>query len=185
MGGGRWVRAIRIAELVAIAALGLFAWSTWHELALLRQVPVALPSYEFEVGGAPEAGSVVRTRGTWVAETGLPEPLQTTTIECHKSRMECVESAASVVFVSERGLLESRQTVFQVARWSDTIIVSRPAEQRCWKRTLVLDLSQKRAMTQVSASEDDGPCRAAPARTLELVTGYKVRAEALQRAKGL
>ena len=177
-------RSVRIAEAVAVGVLGIFAFMTWRELSLLRQVPVALPSYQFEeVVAAGADGPVVRTRGTWVAENGTPQPLQTTTIECRKSRMECVESAAAVVFVSEKGLLEARQTVFPVARWSAQEIVSRPSPTRCAERTLILDLASKRARSEITASEENGPCKAAPARSLELVTGFQVRSRAERDAR--
>lgn len=178
----RWVR---IGEVAAVAVLGVFAFVTWRELSLLRQVPVALPSYQFEVlPAAVDGGPLVRTRGTWVAAQGPPPPLETATIECRKDRMECVESAAAVVFVSDKGLLEAQQTVFPVLRWNEREIVSRPAGGGCAQRTLVLDLAAKRARSELAAVEEDsGRCRSSPARTLELVTGYKVRSQAEENAR--
>lgn len=168
-------RVVRIAEVGTILVLGGFAWMTYSELSDLRRMPVSLPSYQFEVSGDSEPTRVVSTRGTWITEKGTPEQVLTTTIECRKARMECIESAAQVVFVSGQGLLESQQTGFEVARWSDAEVVTKPAQGKCATRQLVLDLKEKRALSKVGASEEKGVCREQPARTLELVNGYKAR----------
>jgi hypothetical protein len=174
-------RIIRYTEILVVSVLAVFAVLTYRELLALRRVPVALPNYEFEAADDPQKGRVVRSRGTWIAEFGPPEPLQTTTIECRKSTMQCVESAATVVFVGDRGVMESVQMVFDVDRWTDAEVVSKPAAGRCASRTLVLDLVNKHARSQVSAAEEKGVCKARPAGTLDLVTGFRIR-EALQKA---
>jgi len=172
---------IRYAEIAVISVLAVFGVITYRELSQLRKVPVALPNYEFVVTQEPGKGPVVNTRGTWIAQRGPPEPLQTTTIECRKSSMQCVESAAMVSFVSEKGFLEAVQTVFEVERWGEAEVVTKAAPGKCSSRSLVLDLTNKRATSKVSASEEAGTCKGRPESTLELVTGFKVRADALKR----
>ena len=164
-------RAVRMVEIAAVAVLSIFALMTYLELSSLRKAPVVLPNYQFELLGN---GSIA-TRGTWVSDKGPPEPLVTTTIECHKARMECIESAAMVVFVSGKGLLESQHTVFPVDRWTETDVVTKAVAGRCFERKLLFDLKEKRASSQATASEEKGLCKDIPARTLELVTGYKAR----------
>ena len=168
-------RAVRIAEVGVILVLGGFAALTYRELSSLRRAPVSLPSYQFDVAGESEQTRSVNTRGTWINERGATEELRTTTIECRRARMECIESDAKVVFVSGQGLLESSQTPYEVALWNDEAIVTKPAQGRCATRQLLLDLKNRKAMSKVGASEERGLCREAPARTLELVTGYKLR----------
>ena len=175
-------RYVRYAEILLVGILALFAFVTYRELSLLRQVPVFLPSYAFEVSGGADV--VVQTRGTWIALEGAPEPLLTTTIECRKARMECVESVAAVVFVSGKGLLESSQATFEVERWTDHEIASKPTQGPCSTRTLYLDLAQKLARSQVGASQETGRCSERPARTLHLVAGYKLHAAAVGKARG-
>ena len=172
-------RLVRISEIGVILVLSGFALMTYRELAALRRTPVSLPSYQFEVTGDSEPTRVVNTRGTWITERGTPEQLLTTTIECRKVRMECIESTARVIFVSGQGLLESQQTTYEVANWNEAGIVTRPAPGDCATRQLLLDLKEKRAISRISASEEKGKCRELPARTLELVAGYKVRAAPL------
>ena len=166
---------VRYAEVLVVVVLLIFAVVTYQELAALRKAPVILPSYLFEISSEGESGSLVQTRGTWVAESGPREPLQTTTIECRKSRMECVESVAAIVFVSGKGILESTQTVFAVAHWNDAEIATRPVSGPCSNRALMLDLVNKRARSRVSASEEKGRCKELPERTLELVAGFSAR----------
>jgi hypothetical protein len=174
MFGYKTARYIRYAEIAIVLVLGGVALWTWRELTSLRKTPVMLPNYEFEVTGPPEA-QVVQTRGTWIPAERVPEPLQTTTIECKKASMRCVESAAQVVFVDGRGVLEATQTEFEVDRWTDKEVVTKVLEGRCGTRVLSFDLAQKRAKSKVSASIPKSTCREAPERSLDLVAGYKVR----------
>ena len=168
-------RFVRLAEIAVLVVLSGFALVTWIELDSLRKAPVVLPNYAFESTTGPDGVPIVTTRGTWMAQEGPPEPLLTTTIECRKDRMQCVESVALVVFVSGKGLLEAQQTVFPVERWTATELATKQVQGQCASRQLVLDLNEKRARSRVSASEAKGTCRELPARTLDLVTGYRVR----------
>jgi hypothetical protein len=166
----RW---IRYGEAVAVLGLGAVAFITYAELRDLRKAPVALPNYEFEMS---RDGDLVQTRGTWISEKGLPESLQTTTIECRKATMRCAESAAAVVFIEGKGVLESRITDFEIERWDKREIAAKPAADRCMTRTLSLDLVEKHAHSHVTPTRDrDARCKDAPERTLELVAGYKLR----------
>lgn len=173
-------KVVRYLEVLAIGVLAIFALLTYRELMALRKLPVVLPHYEFEAADDPQKGSMVRSRGTWIAELGPPEPLQTTTIECRKASMQCLESAATVIFVGDRGVLESVQTIFEVERWTDSEVVSKPTAVKCAQRTLILDLANKRTRSRVSSAEEKGACKARPEGTLDLVTGYRVR-EAVQK----
>lgn len=167
---------IRYAEVAVVLVLGIIAFITWHELSDLRKAPVALPNYEFDISTGSDAGNVVQTRGTWMSPAGIPDSLQTTTLECRKATMRCAESVATVVFVEGKGVLESRLTEFEVDRWTDKEIAAKPYSDRCMTRTLSLDLVQKRARTHVNpVTDDSGRCRPQRERSLELVAGYKLK----------
>lgn len=173
-------RYIRYAEIAVVGVLAIFAFLTWRELSALRKAPVVLPSYVFEPTTDPNHGPAITSRGTWIASAGRAEPMQTVTIECRKARMECVESAAAVVFIGERGLLESKQTIFEVARWTDAEVITKPSVDRCATRVLVLDVANRKTLNRVSASEEKGLCKELPARTLELVAGYRAKGGGLR-----
>jgi len=165
---------IRYAEAIVVIALLAWASITYRELSALRKHPVALPTYAFEVS---EAGDLVKTHGTWTSEKGIPGRLGTTSIECVKSTMRCVESTAEIVFLSGKGLLESNMAQFGVATWTDKEIVAKPNEQRCRTRTLMLDLARKRAYSRSSPNPDVSFCEPEPASAYELVAGYSARRE--------
>jgi hypothetical protein len=173
--------AIRFAEILIIAILAANALFTYRELQMLRKVPVALPSYQFESIGDAEKPAV-ETRGTWIAVAGPTAPLQTTTIECRKTSMQCQESSAVLSFVGDSAVMESSQTTFEIDHWDEKEIVTKAVRGPCVDRTLVLSLVEKRASTRMSPSRTDSKCAESPERVLELVAGYKVRSDALRKA---
>ena len=166
---------VRLVEALAVLVLGVIAFITYRELEAMRKLPVALPSYEFEATGTPP--DHVQTRGTWIAEKGPPEQLQTTTIECRKAAMQCIESSAVIQFMGGHGLMEATQTTFAIESWDDKAIASKSVAGRCNERRLSMDLLEKRATLKISASRDEGKCAAAPEKILELVAGYKMKAK--------
>jgi hypothetical protein len=173
--------AIRLAEILIIAILAANALVTYRELQMLRKVPVVLPSYQFDLMGDADKAAV-ETRGTWIAEQGPSAPLQTTTIECRKAGMQCQESVAVLTFVGDNAVMQSAQTSFDIDRWDDKEIVTKPVHGTCVDRTLVLSLVEKRAKAKVIPIRTDDKCGENPERTLELVAGYKVRGDALRKA---
>jgi len=166
-------RYVRYVESIAVGGLLIFGLLTYFELSQLRKAPVALPNYEFEM--TPGADPIVRTRGTWISGTGIPAPVQTTTIECRKFTMRCTESSAAIVFLEGKGLLESKLTEFELDHWNDKQIVAKPVVDRCTVRSLSIDLAEKRALSRFSTNADDGRCEKVPDKSYELVAGYKVK----------
>ena len=169
-------RYVRLAEIVIVGVLGIFAALTYWELRTLRKQPVVLPNYHFDVLAESGKQVGILSRGTWVAMKGPSEPLQTVTIECRRARMECVESAAAIVFIGGKGLLESVHTRYEVDRWTDSEIQTRPAVAGCTTRMLVFDLGTKRAENRVEPNSESSRCAETPAKTLELVAGYRAKA---------
>jgi hypothetical protein len=166
-------RYVRYVEAAAVGALLVFGLLTYYELNQLRKVPVALPNYEFEITSGSDP--IVRTRGTWISGSGIPGPVQTTTIECKKFTMRCTESSASIVFLEGKGLLESKLTEFEIDRWTERQIVAKPVIERCLLRTLSIDIPERRALSRFSTNPEDSRCEQKPDRAYELVAGYKVR----------
>jgi hypothetical protein len=176
-------KIFRYAYAAVLVVLAVFALLTYQDLQKQRSAPVTLPHYAFYVVDNPESGSVVKVYGTWYVADG-PTPagiLQTTSIECRKLRLQCVESTA-VVSVSERGFLDTIPTVFEVERWTDDEIVTKPALGRCTTRTIRMDLVNRLASSMIAAVPDAGKCDERP-RTLKLESGAKARADALGKAK--
>jgi hypothetical protein len=176
-------KAIRFAYVAVVAVLAASALLTHQELQRQRSAPVILPRYAFYIVNNPEKASVVQAIGTWYVADGAPstETLQTTTIECRKTRLQCVESTA-MVSVSEQGFLDSMSTVFEVERWTDDEIVTKPEKGRCTTRVVSMDLVNRRASSVIAAIPDAEKCREQP-RTLKLESGAKARSDALDKAK--
>ena len=174
---------IRIAYVAVVAVLAAFALQTYAELKRLRRAPVILPNYAFYIIDEPDKASVVHAFGTWYAADGptAAEGLQTTTIECRKSRMQCLESTA-MVSVTEKGFLDTVPAVFEVDRWTDEEILTKPVTDKCTTRTIRLDLPNRQVGSTISAIPDAEKCKEIP-RTLKLAGGEKARSAALERAK--
>ena len=170
-------KAIRLAEIVIVAILAANALVTYRELKSLREIPVALPNYQFDVTGEADR-TAVETRGTWIATQGPSAPMQTTTIECRKSTMKCQESSAVLSFVGDRAVMESAQSAYDIDHWDDKEIVTKVVRGPCVERTLVLSLVDRRALVKVTPIHVGDACADVPERVLELVAGYKFRRDA-------
>ena len=175
---------IRYAEIIVVVVLLVFAVRTYRELKMLRAAPVILPSYWFNVATSADQANRVQARGTWVTKQESPEFLHTTTIECVKSRMQCMESSA-VVSVSEGGFMESVQTVFDVESWTDNEIVTKRDVRPCASRILTFDIAQKQAQSVVTPDAANKSCKSAlkGEQIFKLVTGSAVRAATTDSAK--
>jgi hypothetical protein len=169
-------RLIRIAEIVVVVILGAYAALTYRELKSLRAVPVILPAYWFYVAAVADEVQRVQARGSWVSKESSPEFLHTTTIECVKAKMQCMESSA-VVAVNEGGFLETVQTMFDIESWSDKQIVTKPDIQSCATRTLTLDIASKQAKSVVMNTPTQKNCKASPAgeQVFKLMAGNQSR----------
>jgi hypothetical protein len=174
---------VRVTYAAVFVFLAVFAQQTYQELQRQRSAPVILPHYAFYIVNNPEKASVVQALGTWyVADGPTPtEALQTSNIVCRKTRLQCVESTA-MVSVSEQGFLDSISTVFEVERWTDEEIVTKPEKGRCTTRTISMDLVNRLASSVIAAIPDAEKCKEQP-RTLKLESGAKARAGALDKAK--
>ena len=177
--GSRADKAIRFAYAAVVGVLTVFSVLTYQELQRQRSAPVFLPSYTFFNVNNPEKGNLVQAIGTWYAADGpvATKTLQTTTIECRKTRWQCVESTA-VVSVSERGFLDSTSTAFEIERWTDDEIVTQPEKGRCTTRIIRMDLVNQLASSVTTAIPDAEKCEEQP-RTLKLESGAKARSTAL------
>ncbi len=174
--------AFRAAYVTIVGVLAVFAYLTYQELQRQRSAPVILPRFAFNIVDNPEKASVVQAIGTWYVADG-PSPtdiLQTTTIECRKARMQCVESTA-VVSVSEKGFLDSSSTVFEVDQWTDDQIITKPEKGLCTTRTISMDLVSRLASSVIAPIPEAHACKEQP-RRLKLESGAKARADALGKS---
>lgn len=143
---------IRIGYVIVLVVLVAYAWMLQRQLRGLRERPVALPAYAFYVVDRPEKASVIQAMGSWVATGASPKnAVQTTSIECKRAKMQCVESI-SVVAVEERAYLESMPVVYDVAQWDDDELATKPASTSCSDRIIHINFEQRKADLRAAAS---------------------------------
>ena len=168
-------RVVRFIYLLLIAVLGVFAFLTHRQLQALRSAPVVLPNYGFYVVDVPEKAAIVQALGTWVATTGpkMDQALQTTTIDCKRAKMLCIESTAQVA-VGEGGILETMPTIYEISEWTDDNFVSKPTPKECATRVLTVNLVERIATVAITPEKNNAGCKES-ARTLKLESGRDVR----------
>jgi hypothetical protein len=166
---------IRIGYLVLILVLAGFAFHTWRQLQSLRSVPVALPNFAFYVVDMPVKGSLVHANGSWIASTGARagDTLQTTALQCTRSKMQCVESTATVS-VKEGSYLETAPVVYEVDQWNDDMLVTKALNSECSARILTVSLANRSATNEVALLPGQTQCKDPP-RILKLDSGSKAR----------
>ncbi len=167
---------IRLGYLVLILILAGFAFHTWRQLQSLRTVPVALPNFGFYVVDMPVKGSLVHANGSWIASTGVKagDGLATTALQCTRSKMQCVESTATVS-VKEGSYLETVPVVYEVEQWTDDALVTKALNSDCSARVLTVSLANRSATNEVTLLPGQTQCKDPP-RTLKLDSGSKARA---------
>ena len=101
-------KALRFAYVAVVVVLAVFALLTYQELQSQRSAPVILPHYAFYILDNPERASVVQALGTWYVAGGsaFAQTQQTSSIECRKARLQCVESTAVVSVLRAAAELE-------------------------------------------------------------------------------
>ena len=72
--------------------------------------------------------------------------------------------------------------MFEVERWTDDEIVTKPEKGRCTTRIISMDLVNRLASSVIAAIPDAEKCKEQP-RTLKLESGAKARSSALDKAK--
>lgn len=167
---------VRAGYLLIIIVLAVFGWRTWTQLQSLRSVPVALPNYWFYLAES-QGQPLIQANGTWVSLPAVApgDRLQTSTIECSKARMQCVESAA-VVTVMERSFLEAVARFYEIETWGDLEITTRPMIlDKCRTQTLRLVVPDKQvfATTALAPEAIADNCKDA-AKQLKLDDGNKL-----------
>ncbi|MBL8524729.1 MAG: hypothetical protein JNN20_13645 [Betaproteobacteria bacterium] len=166
---------VRIAYLALILILAGFAYATWRQLQSLRSAPVALPNFGFYVVDMPVKSSLVHANGSWISSAGAQpgDALQTTALQCTRSKMQCVESTA-IVSVKDGSYLETVPAVYEVDQWNDDKLVTKALNSNCSARVLTVSMIDRSAVNEVTLLPGNAQCKDPP-RTLRLDHGSKSR----------
>jgi hypothetical protein len=165
---------IRIVYVLVILVLAGFGVHTWRQLQSLRTAPVALPNFWFYVVGEP-GRMTIQTHGTWLVTDGPPlrDRLQTSTLECHQARMQCMASTA-VVSMHGGSFLESFPRNYEIETWNEREIITKPVMTDCSSHVVTLNLVDRGVSAVTSLLPDKSDCKEV-ARKLKLDNGSKAR----------
>jgi peptidoglycan hydrolase-like protein with peptidoglycan-binding domain len=144
---------------------------------VLESVPVSLPFYYFS---DQFWDSYVFAEGTWVIENDKQAfPLQATSIHCNRQWNHCIDATAEVMMGNQ---LFVDIDYYEVERWDEHEIVTKPKENLCTRYTLRLSRSQK-TVTGLRITTTTGKgCESIEEKdlTLRLVSGLEVYGELLK-----
>jgi hypothetical protein len=142
-----------------IAQTGELNLETWRrlmsDLTVSTTKPIPLPASQFN--GSDWEKGFVSASGSWV-NSGDVEPVmpQVSNIICAKGLGYCTESLA-ILF---DGLLKADTNIFEIERWDDFEIVSKPLQSNCTRTVTRLNRSQKLVTSIRSKISDDLSCAA-------------------------
>ena len=176
-------RHIRATYFIVIVFLIVYALVTYQQLQALRKRPVLLPNYWFQVTATAASGAAIHAQGSWrsTLATDPPQLLQTTTLECYKNKMFCVESTATVS-TSEGSFLDVTPTVYDVDHWTDAGLTTKPTTKGCAINTLTVVVADRSVIFNAALAPGKTECKDAP-RSLKLDSGNASRTVAPSREK--
>jgi peptidoglycan hydrolase-like protein with peptidoglycan-binding domain len=137
-------------EVNKLSATGELDYRTLKKLmddsTMIEQLPVQLPPATFTGDKWDTAASA---GGTWISVQGGPSTLQITAVECDRKGQYCIESTATV---EEGNQMILQMYRYEIERWDDREIVTKPKIDHCTAGTLRLNRSQKTVTRVVSAA---------------------------------
>jgi hypothetical protein len=142
-----------------IARTGELNLETWRrlmsDLTVSTTKPTPLPPSQFN--GTDWEKGYVSASGSWVnsgdAEPPMPE---VSDITCAKDLGYCTESLA-ILF---EGLLKADTNIFEIERWDQFEIVSKPLQSHCTRTVTRINRSQRLVTSIRSKISDDPSCAA-------------------------
>jgi len=130
----------------------------------------------------------VSAKGTWVLiNEKMAEPEQTTHLQCFRERHMCIGATANVSGEGGKKIVSVDADVYEIERWDDHEIVTKPRETsgRCVRYVLKFNRVQKSVTGLRSTISTEGPCKAIEAKELHMLLsdGLKVHWELYQNSK--
>ncbi len=103
--------------------------------------------------------SYVRVRGTWEIE-GIKQgiPIQTTTLQCYRELSLCIEANAFIGYGVDDKRLTQEVNYYEVERWDEFEITTKPNDKECVRYTLRIDRFQKSVTGLRLQTRRDGSC---------------------------
>lgn len=140
-----------LIALLAVAALaeGWFISVTYNPENRL----VPLNGFHFYNGpGVRFADDYVSAEGSWISDTNLANPIQSSKITCLRDSMLCFESRGQL---SEEYLVVDTN-LFDVETWNEREIVTKPDDAACTRYIMRLDRIQKQVTATRTTEKKEG-----------------------------
>jgi len=155
-----------------------------EDMNLLDYEPVILPDL-FVFLDLWQSG-YVSAKGTWVLtgeKMGLPE--QTSHIQCFRDRRVCIEAIALIEGRGENRLLTLTSDEYEIERWDDYEIVTKPKQFGCVRYIRRVNRVQKSVTGLRSTTSTDELCKGLETKELHttLSDGFKVYWELYENSK--
>jgi len=155
-----------------------------EDMDLLDYGPVNLPRL-FVFLDLWQSG-YVSAKGTWILtgeKMGLPE--QTTHIQCFRDRRVCIEATALIEGSGKNRLLTLDSDEYEIERWDDYEIVTKPKQFGCVRYIRRFNRIQKSVTGLRSTTSTDELCKVVETKELHttLSDGFKVYWELYENSK--
>lgn len=118
-----------------------------------------LPSYYFSEYDKKYEDNFFSAKGSWVSETKLANPYQTTEINCFKDSGLCYETNA---YITEENLLSVYNEIHEIDKWNPSLITTKPnlTSFKCVEYQINIDRVNK-TVTSLRTTKDNktGLCK--------------------------
>ncbi len=134
---------------------------------------IPLNSYIFHNGdewiNAGYADNYVAAEGTWISDTTIANPIQSSYITCLRDSMKCIEARGEI---SSDGYLIVNSFLFDVETWNKNEITTKPDDSAlgCTRYTMRLDRIQKQVTaTRITTDTTSGRCNKVDKKRMHLL----------------
>lgn len=115
-----------------------------------------LGSYYF--GDSLVSSGFLSVQGSWLSDTELGTPVQTSHIICMKDYMLCTEAIAQISDISGPFLSVSNE-LYDIDVWNNTEILTKPKDFACVRYITRFDLIQKQVTQTRTTLSMEGMCQ--------------------------
>ena len=160
---------ILIGFLIVLAlAEGWFIYMTYN----VEKRIIPLHSFIFHNSLTEQgfADTYVSAEGTWISDTGLANPIQSSSISCLRDSMVCVEARGEV---SNDGYLIVDTNLFDIGTWNEREIVTKPDDSAvgCTRYIMRFDRIQKQVTATRTTIKNTDECSGIDKNPIHLYLG--------------
>lgn len=139
---------------------------------------ISLGTYSFYDDGF----GFISAQGTWISDTDLGYPVQSSDIICMKNSMLCTEAIAQI---SEDGFLFVNNELYDINTWSSGEIVTKPSDSLagCTRYIMRIDRIQKQVTETRTTISREGMCEGIQEESIHLYLGDGIKAMGKLRKK--